>query len=354
MLAHRLQKRGETGVLPPGFVADLEDEQDLEDLRRRLSQSEEREPPSADHLVWIAKGSNANRGESLFLARSANEVVDALRPAALEASIPEWVVQRYVSPPLLLGSRKFHIRAHFLVSGCPNCGTTRAWFHERNHVLLLATNEYSASSQDRLVHLTNHCLQVSLPGYDESRQIMALEELDSATKRPGLAAHVQAKMESAIKKALMAAASAPVGFAPLPQCFELFGADFVLEGAADGEMPKVWLLEVNAGPDLAVFGNRLRGQCVELAADVMRIAVEPFLDCVEWPSKFRDPANCPCGSIATNTGFADCMWSIAPRSASAMMELKSFKRRLSIAGRWVKSLHESSGVAVRGAQGVVG
>ena len=39
----------------------------------------------------------------------------------------------------------------------------------------------------------------------------------------------------------------------LENTFELFGLDFLLDGSG-----KVWLLEVNADPSLAVFGDRLR------------------------------------------------------------------------------------------------
>lgn len=177
-----------------------------------------------------------------------------------------------------------------------------------------------------------------------------LQELDSELHRHGLAASLAAQMERSIAAALQAAASAPAGFAPLPQCFELFGADFVVE---DGEEPKAWLLEVNAGPDLAVFGQRLRSRSQELVRDVLAVAVVPFLD-VQPPESFESERTCKCSRAADGTGFNAPVWFAAPRTQSATKELAAFKRRFSIAGQWAKALHEGSSIAVRGVQGVAG
>merc|ERR1711957_1122279 len=105
--------------------------------------------------------------------------------------------------------------------------------------------------------MTNHCVQVTHPGYEEEQQILAYDDFDAVLGRPGVAAAVLAEMEAALEQALAAASSARAGFAPLPHCFELFGADFTLEDRGS-QPPGVWLLEVNAGSDLSVFGERLR------------------------------------------------------------------------------------------------
>ncbi|CAK0853910.1 unnamed protein product, partial [Prorocentrum cordatum] len=68
MLAHYLSKRGAdaSSVLPEGFVVDLEDESDVEDLRRKLERwpLPPAAPGAAGHPLWVAKASTANRGGS--------------------------------------------------------------------------------------------------------------------------------------------------------------------------------------------------------------------------------------------------------------------------------------------------
>merc|ERR1719492_34388 len=171
MLAHRLLKRKVQGVLPESIVADVEDEEDLDSLRQRLESWAEKISAACrnaeSHPTWVAKASNSNRGEHIFVANTATEVADFLRPVALGEGVVEWVVQRYVAPPLLVSGMKFHVRAHLLVSGCPICGTTRGWLHCGNHVVLVSGAPYSGQCSDRLAHMTNHCVQVSNPHYDE-------------------------------------------------------------------------------------------------------------------------------------------------------------------------------------------
>lgn len=361
MLAHYLKKRKVGGVLPPGFAADVEDEEDLESLRKLIVNTESlgnagsSQSTSQDHPTWVAKASNANRGEHLYLASSVDELVASVRSAALEGDekIIEWVVQRYIHPPLLLHGRKFHLRAHLLLSGCPCCGTTRAWLHEKSIVALASSVSYDndVPGESRCKHLTNHCVQEAHPSFEESKQILLLEEVVAILGMPALATHILASISSALAESLKAAASAPAGFAPLPQCFELMGADFTLEDRGS-ELPGVFMLEVNAGPDMAIFGKRLYDRCVAMAEDVLQVAVEPYLlheACAT--SKFAaNPEGCRCAKATAGTSFGACLWSAAPRTGSLGEELTSFKRRLSIAGQWAKALHEDSGVQVRGPQ----
>lgn len=364
MLAHYLKKRKLEGVLPLGFAVDVEDEADLVALRKSLEDAESAHKQhfetNVERPTWIVKASEANQGEQLYLARSADEAVELVRAEALGgARCSEWVVQRYVHPPVLIHRRKFHLRAHLLLSGCPSSGTTRAWLHENSIVALVASEDYldhAETGDGRGQHLTNHCIQVSHPAYNEAKQILLLEEVEEELKSPGLAAHVKEKIAVALGKALTAAGSAPATFAPLPQCFELMGTDFILEATGDDSKPDVHLLEVNAGPDLAVFGDRLRSNCVDLAADVLRVAVEPHMEQDEAPgSKFvHKPDSCLRSQATCGTGFGQCLWTFNARTSNASSELAAFKRRLSIAGQWAKALHEKNGIEVRGPQAECG
>jgi len=319
------------------------------------------------HPAWIAKASSSNRGENLFFSHDVDTLIEALRESSLRSENPvqEWVVQRYVAPPLLIGNRKFHIRAHFLVVGCPYTGMTRAWLHRRHHVLLASSVPYNGESQDRHVHLTNHCIQAKHPNYNEESQIFHFDSLRKlfhfkegqgrgGGKALNLEKYLLERMSTALSEALAAAAAAPVAFAPLPQAFELFGADFTLEDRGS-EPPSVWLLEVNAGPDLEVFGQRYRSECVDLLRSCMKLAVEPYL-LEAAPALFRaPPTGAEAASAASRAGFygEHCLWHAPAQQHSAKEVLDSFKKRIGIAGRWARALHDQSGVTVRGPQSAV-
>ena len=62
-----------------------------------------------------------------------------------------------------------------------------------------------------------------------------------------------------------------VYFQPLPNAFDIFGVDFMVD--ADGT---AWLLEVNAFPDFAQTGDDLKELVQGLMKEVVECAVKPF------------------------------------------------------------------------------
>lgn len=58
-------------------------------------------------------------------------------------------------------------------------------------------------------------------------------------------------------------------FCPMPQCYELFGLDFLVD-----DNMKVHLLEVNPGPDFKQTGGRLRRVIIQLWEQVFRLTVD--------------------------------------------------------------------------------
>lgn len=64
--------------------------------------------------VWIAKPSITNQAIGICIFDSCAGLRAALEGAP---DLREWVVQRYIERPLLLGARKFHLRAYALCVG---------------------------------------------------------------------------------------------------------------------------------------------------------------------------------------------------------------------------------------------
>ncbi|PHH67635.1 hypothetical protein CDD82_1252 [Ophiocordyceps australis] len=63
----------------------------------------------------------------------------------------------------------------------------------------------------------------------------------------------------------------PVHFQTLPNAFEVFGLDFLVDGGM-----RAWLLEVNAFPDFKQTGGQLKGLVERFWTGVVREAVLPF------------------------------------------------------------------------------
>ncbi|KAI7342440.1 hypothetical protein KC354_g16347 [Hortaea werneckii] len=72
---------------------------------------------------------------------------------------------------------------------------------------------------------------------------------------------------------LAAARTMSIHFQPLPNAFEIFGVDFLV----DGDEGKAWLMEINAFPDFAQTGTELKEDLVGgLFEEVVELVVRPF------------------------------------------------------------------------------
>ena len=66
----------------------------------------------------------------------------------------------------------------------------------------------------------------------------------------------------------MEAVSSELSFFPLPNCFELFGFDLLVDSSWH-----VWLLEANAEPDFAQTGARLKPLMAEAVQGALQLVL---------------------------------------------------------------------------------
>lgn len=232
-------------------------------LRLRLAwcleeaQSEVEHPDRADWL-WILKPSVTNKGVDISLHATWPSVLGSLEAAP---DIREWVLQKYIAKPLLLHGHKFHLRVYVLC-----VGALRVFVF--NHILLLlAARAYDeADLEDIYRHLTNTARAAETDNFDEEKYVRVLDDLPSmlglglgpdgesapADGRASVEA-VRAQVHAITKDLFAAFENEYTVFAPMPQCFELYGLDFMIDAAWG-----VHLLEVNPGPDFVQTGDRLR------------------------------------------------------------------------------------------------
>ena len=204
----------------------------------------------------------------------------------ITSQLRHFVAQPYI-PPLLfpeLGHRKFHIRTYVLA-----VGALKVYVY-REMLALFAAVPYvppgsgpadpADSGLDMRSHLTNTCLQ------DGTREGSVLRFWDLPATLPPVAtpvssdraptptnwrAHVFATICASTAALFEAASTQPTTFQPLPNAFEVFGVDWMVD-----ERGEAWLLEVNAFPDFRQTGEGLRDVVRGLWEGVVGIAVGVF------------------------------------------------------------------------------
>jgi hypothetical protein len=257
---------------------------------------------------WILKPGMSDRGQGIRLFSSEEELtaifeewdppgdeddeddqVNGLRDSELEEAsfsngimtshLRHFVAQPYIHPPLLLphphssANRKFHVRTYVLATGA-----LKIHVYKRMLALFAAMDYEPPKLDDALeIHLTNTCLQTG----EREGSVHAFWDLPnhvplSSSKIDGSVSNWKDdvfKQICALTGEIFEAAARTmsVHFQPLPNAFEVFALDFLVD--ADGT---AWLLEVNAFPDFKQTGSELKQVVEGLFEGVVDVAVRPF------------------------------------------------------------------------------
>ncbi|KAI9762119.1 MAG: hypothetical protein M4579_000599 [Chaenotheca gracillima] len=218
----------------------------------------------------------------------------------ITSQLRHFIAQPYIHPPLLLPSipRKFHIRTYVLA-----LGSLQVYVY-KDMLALFASTPYippwhpdSANNADLSAHLTNTCLQATgaagpasksnkdadlvysfwdLPTFSIPPKDGAPEARESSDWKDSIFEQILAITSETF---LAACRTTAVHFQPLPNAFEVFGLDFLVDMAGTA-----WLLEINAFPDFAQTGEQLMKRVVGGFWDgVVKTAVEPWWDGLQKP-----------------------------------------------------------------------
>ncbi|KAF2226372.1 tubulin-tyrosine ligase family-domain-containing protein [Elsinoe ampelina] len=285
------------------FLDDAFMEADGEELVASLGGNEGRE--KGEREWWILKAGMAERGGGIRLFSTMGELegifegwdpesddegeveVEGDRDGEVKvrgekdegivtSQMRHFVAQRYVGRPLLFGEgfesrgRKFHVRTYVVAVGALKV------FVYRRMLALFAGREYSEPgkeddpNEELNGHLTNTCLQTGeregsvhefwlLPDHagdlGKGWKEKAFEQICSTT----------GELFEAAAKGMM------IHFQPLPNAFEIYGLDYLIDDSGNA-----WLLEVNAFPDFAQTGGDLKNLIAGLFDGVVEVAVKPF------------------------------------------------------------------------------
>ncbi|POG60280.1 tubulin-tyrosine ligase [Rhizophagus irregularis DAOM 181602=DAOM 197198] len=181
--------------------------------------------------------------------------------------IREWVIQRYISNPLLINNRKFHIRSYILA-----ISNLRVYLY-KEMLALFALNSYSPTDiNNSLSHLTNTCLQVNENSFKESNQVKLFWDLSS---EEGINVNdleiIFDQIKLILNDCFESVSNEVIQFMPLENAFELFGFDFLVD-----QHKNVYFLEANSFPDFKQTGDRLSHVISSLFEGTIKLAVAPF------------------------------------------------------------------------------
>lgn len=236
---------------------------------------EEWDPPSDDEEEEEDEAAHSGDEAARSASKSDNEDDDK---GIMTSQLRHFVAQPYIDPPLLMppphpsAGRKFHIRTYVLA-----VGALKVYVY-KPMLALFAGKPYAPPSSeetepDLSAHLTNTCLQTG----EREGSVHAFWSLPPSL--PDLQTQTSDWREDVFKQICdatgqvfeAAARSMSIHFQPLPNAFELFGLDFMVD--AEGT---TWLMEVNAFPDFAQTGGELQDLVKGLMEDVVDVAIKPF------------------------------------------------------------------------------
>ncbi|CAZ83136.1 unnamed protein product [Tuber melanosporum] len=215
-----------------------------------IFQSFERAEDSGDDADESNEDQGNNKGTSI--------VTNQLR---------HFIAQKYIHPPLLIGNRKFHLRTYVL-----SVGGLKVYVYKRV-LALFAAKMYSPpwkDSQDLTGHLTNTCLQSG----EREGSVRLFWDLHASLPGGTLTLEtVWGNLCKIVAETFEAAATGQrVHFQTLPNAFEIFGLDFMIDTDTN-----VYLLEVNSYPDFKQTGDKFSGLIEGLFEGVVEVAVTPFV-----------------------------------------------------------------------------
>lgn len=195
--------------------------------------------------------------------------------------VRDWVLQEYVIDPLTLNGHKCHLRLYAVATGS---GPLTVWVH-RQALALTAAEPYSPPDAGVLscegglrgdaafVHLTNKVRGSAHRAYRAERGVRAwFGDVEHAVGS-AWAQRVFREACAIVGDAFQAASADFKSFTALPNCYELFGFDVLVDA---GGTP--YLLEANAWP--SVMGAHIPGMIPSLMDGVFRVGVEPTVRAV--------------------------------------------------------------------------
>lgn len=290
----------ESWSLEVDYAEFLDDALDCEpDLRFELDQNSLK--PLIDRKFYILKPSMADEGRGIRIFQTQSELQEIFdgfestnkreskedgsdtvsfdyntdESSAIQChNLRHFIVQEYIHKPLLINGCKFHIRAYVLTAARIKVCVFREM------LALLSTKQYCTQyncpivkENDLVAHLTNSKLQ---KGYGEENSYVKgfwNMHLPAADK-------IFDSIQLIVSETFRAVCSQKRYFHPLPNAFEIYGFDFLVDNFSH-----VWFLEANCYPSFSKTGDELSWIIESLFSSVAEAVILPYLEgksIIDW------------------------------------------------------------------------
>lgn len=219
------------------------------------SDSEEKKP------YWIIKpGENTNRGKGIKVC----ETIAQLKQYMDSYPRSYYIIQKYISNPLLIEGRKFDIRWFGLFT-CIN-GVKKGYFYQGGY-LRTSCKEFTLNDiHNNFVHLTNDAIQHKSSDYGKHENCNKLsfsdfdKYLEAKYQKKSFYKWIYPKLKRLVTDVFMSSSS-KLNPENKQHWFELYGFDMMVD-----EKLKVYLIEVNTNP------------CLETPCSLLSSVISSVLD----------------------------------------------------------------------------
>ena len=222
--------------------------------------------------IYIMKAAIVDKAQSIHIITDPQQIYDI---CISEPDIREYIIQQYIVNPLLINSKKFHIRVYVLC-----VGNLTVYVHQEM-LCLFATHKYNTDYTDVSAHITNTCVNESVDGFNETEQIQLLTEVMNDSD----CVNITSQINACIHDVFECLHSEPMYFMPSSNSYELYGFDFMID--TDHH---VYLLEANAQPDFSQTLDRLKYVVENVIENTFQLAIDTRFHTTTQHNNTKSPA----------------------------------------------------------------